>query len=271
MAMYNPVTDSFTYYTPVEPKEVKLDLPLLDEPVSLPWASRIANNGSVIVSNNTSQQQDFEDIFSYIPEQENTEIIDIQNKSYDSHEKQTPVTNNIKGDQKKLAVDIVNSLIDKSNNKIKPEQASAIVGHLIAESKLIPSKINSKDLGEISGGLGQWRDDRFDNLKQFARKQGKTWNNLDTQVDFLLHELNNNYSDVYNNLLNTNNPVDASKIWSYYEKFAGYDGKISSARKLQKSKGWSDAQTMKWIKDQHNNRETYSKEVYELWKKSKES
>jgi hypothetical protein len=55
---------------------------------------------------------------------------------------------------------------------------------------------------------------------------------LDTQVDFLLHELNNNYSDVYNNLLNTNNPVDASKIWSYYEKFAGYDGKISSARKL---------------------------------------
>ena len=56
MAMYNPVTDSFTYYTPVEPKEVKLDLPLLDEPISLPWASRIANKGSVIVSDNTSQQ-----------------------------------------------------------------------------------------------------------------------------------------------------------------------------------------------------------------------
>ena len=36
MAMYNPVTDSFTYYTPVEPKEVKLDLPLIDSKIVLP-------------------------------------------------------------------------------------------------------------------------------------------------------------------------------------------------------------------------------------------
>jgi hypothetical protein len=32
--------------------------------------------------------------------------------------------------------------------------------------------------------------------------------------------------------MSANNPSDASKAWSYYEQFAGYDNNIDSARKL---------------------------------------
>jgi hypothetical protein len=82
------------------------------------------------------------------------------------HSENSPtISNNIKGDQKTLAINIVNALVNRSNGNIKPEQASAIVGHLIAESGLTPSKINGNDLGATSGGLGQWRGERFTKLK----------------------------------------------------------------------------------------------------------
>ena len=54
MAMYNPVTDSFTYYESTEPKKIAIEFPLMDKPEDLSsWASNITPNGNIIVSNPT--------------------------------------------------------------------------------------------------------------------------------------------------------------------------------------------------------------------------
>ena len=261
MAEYNPFKDfnpAFTQYQYLKTPKVTIKNPVFgNQEFSDGFIER---NGTYIAPPNTPETQE------YVTNNYDDLFKEMGNRHY---ENSPTISSNIKGDQKTLAINIVNALVNRSNGNIKPEQASAIVGHLIAESGLTPSKINGNDLGATSGGLGQWRGERFTKLKQFAKNQGKTWNNLDTQVDFLIHELSTDYQDVYNKLISANNPTDASKAWSYYEKFAGYDNNISSAKKLQRSKGWSDSQTLKWIQNEHSKRENNSNEVYELWKQSR--
>ena len=263
MTEYNPFKDLnqlYTYYQPLkETPKATFKSPFGNIDFSEGFIQR---NGTYIAPPNTPETQE------YVTNNYDDLFKEMGNRHSESSNSST-VSNNIKGDQKTLAINIVNALVNRSNGNIKPEQASAIVGHLIAESGLTPSKINGNDLGATSGGLGQWRGERFTKLKQFAKNQGKTWNNLDTQVDFLIHELSTDYQDVYDRLISANNPSDASKAWSYYEKFAGYDNNISSAKKLQRSKGWSDSQTLKWIQNEHSKRENNSNEVYELWKQSR--
>jgi hypothetical protein len=54
MAMYNPITDSFTYYEAVKHKKVAIEFPLMDKPEDISsWASDITSNGNIIVSNPT--------------------------------------------------------------------------------------------------------------------------------------------------------------------------------------------------------------------------
>jgi len=54
MAMYNPITDSFTYYEAVKPKKVAIEFSLMDKPEDISsWASSITPSGNVIVSNPT--------------------------------------------------------------------------------------------------------------------------------------------------------------------------------------------------------------------------
>ena len=75
---------------------------------------------------------------------------------------------------------------------LTPTAAVGIVANLKAESNLDPA------IKQLSGGpgrgLAQWeRGGRFDtdriNLLKFAEKRGTDWTDLDTQVDFIIHEM----------------------------------------------------------------------------------
>jgi LysM repeat protein len=65
------------------------------------------------------------------------------------------------------------------------EQSAAIVGNMWAESTFNPAAENG--IGAI--GLLQWLGNRRDSLKNYAKQRGKTWNNLNVQLDFIKYEL----------------------------------------------------------------------------------
>ena len=75
-------------------------------------------------------------------------------------------------------------------NKLKQrgftdEQAAAITGNFWAESEF---NAGISGLGGAKG-LMQWTGARKANLINYAKQQGKTWTDEDTQLDFLKHEL----------------------------------------------------------------------------------
>jgi hypothetical protein len=67
-----------------------------------------------------------------------------------------------------------------------PVQAAALTGHGMQESSLNPNAFNPS---EGAFGALQWRLDRRDNLNRFAGERGTKPNDLDTQLDFIRHEM----------------------------------------------------------------------------------
>lgn len=265
MAMYNPITDSFTYYESVNPKKVAIEFPLMDKPEDISsWADMITPSGNVVVSNPTEQKKEERDVFKAW-EPEINRVYNISNSTTTSDTNRTLTTKNTLSKGNATAVQLMDKLIERG---IKPHEAAAIVGHMGAESELNPSAFNGNDLGSQSGGLGQWRGDRLTALKNYAKSKNMAWTNVDLQADYLIHELQNKEKDTFKLLQSTTNPSEASKAWSYYERFAGYDGTTKTAQKLKRSKGWTEAQTQKWINEQHEKREKNSEIYYEWWKQA---
>jgi len=64
---------------------------------------------------------------------------------------------------------------------------SAIIGNLLQES----STLNPEQINKMEGayGIAQWRLDRRTNLDNFAKSQNKSVNDFQTQLDFIIHEL----------------------------------------------------------------------------------
>ena len=102
--------------------------------------------------------------------------------------------------------------------------AIGVVANLKAESNLDPA---IKQLGGGPGrGLAQWeKGGRYDtdpiNLTKFAKKKGTGWSNLDTQIDFILYEMEKHpeYKKVKQMLNQTDNVKDATMIFlKRYEK-----------------------------------------------------
>ena len=107
---------------------------------------------------------------------------------------------------------------------LTPTAAVGIVANLKAESNLDPS---IKQYGGGPGrGLAQWeKGGRYDtdpiNLVKFAKSKGTDWSDLDTQIDFILYELDRHpeYKKVKEMLNNTDNVEDATMIFlRKYEK-----------------------------------------------------
>lgn len=73
-------------------------------------------------------------------------------------------------------------LIEKG---LTPNQAAGIVGNLVVESNM-----NTQALGDngTAYGLAQWRFDRQDALRAFARQRGTEASDFDTQMEFLWKE-----------------------------------------------------------------------------------
>lgn len=68
------------------------------------------------------------------------------------------------------------------------EQAAGIVGNLMHESGLNPDQHQLND--GPAYGLAQWENPRKRDLFRFAEKTGKPESDLDTQLQFIQHELN---------------------------------------------------------------------------------
>jgi|14_taG_2_1085336.scaffolds.fasta_scaffold10093_1 hypothetical protein len=107
---------------------------------------------------------------------------------------------------------------------LTPTAAVGIVANLKAESNLDPA------IKQLSGGpgrgLAQWeKGGRYDtdpiNLVKFAKKKGTNWSDLDTQIDFILHEMERHpeYRKVKDMLNKAGNVEDATLIFlKKYEK-----------------------------------------------------
>lgn len=68
---------------------------------------------------------------------------------------------------------------------------------------------------DVSGGLGivQWTGSRRTNLINFAASQGRSYLDLDIQLDFLMSELNGGYAKVKNAILAANSVDDVVEIF----------------------------------------------------------
>ncbi len=67
-----------------------------------------------------------------------------------------------------------------------PEAAGGIMGNFFRESRLNPTAVNPGDGsdGSDSIGLGQWNQDRAQNLMRFARANSLNPREFDTQLRF---------------------------------------------------------------------------------------
>ena len=106
------------------------------------------------------------------------------------------------------------------------EQAAGIVGNLQAESgaDLDPTAIARNDAGQgkHSYGIAQWNRGRFENLRRFADRRGTTWEDFDTQLAFIQHELEGSERGAGRRLGQATNATDAAKIIDrYYERSSG--------------------------------------------------
>lgn len=74
---------------------------------------------------------------------------------------------------------------------LAPHQAAGFTGNLIQESSLNTGAKNPGDGrdGSDSIGIGQWNGDRARNLRAFAKGTGRDVGDIDTQLDFALHEM----------------------------------------------------------------------------------
>lgn len=136
-----------------------------------------------------------------------------------------PETRASKLDEPKKSLSREQSIYSKLRQGGLTHNASVgIIANLKAESKLDPA---IEQMGGGPGrGLAQWeKGGRFDtdriNLVNFAKKKGKKWTDLDTQIDFILHELDTHpeYKRVKSALNSAKTPKEATLIFlKRYEK-----------------------------------------------------
>lgn len=123
------------------------------------------------------------------------------------------------------------------NKGIPLEAAFGVAGNIMNESGFNPYNQDNDDnnTGQPSGGLAMWHAGRFTKLKDFAKKKGKNWEDIETQMEFLWSELNGNYKNVLAKLKKTTDMDKASYIWgNEYEKFVGYDNWNSDGHKARR-------------------------------------
>ena len=100
-----------------------------------------------------------------------------------------------------------NYLINKGLSK---EAAAGIVGNLQAESGLDTTiKGTADDKGSI--GIAQWHSGRKRGLLNFAKQQNRDYDDLDLQLDYIVHELDQpEYKIAKNKISIAKNPQEAA-------------------------------------------------------------
>lgn len=106
---------------------------------------------------------------------------------------------------------------------LTPIQAAGVLGHLVAESELNPNAWNE---GEEAGGIAQWRGDRLQALYAFAAARGTEWNDLNTQIAFLIHEAQSGdpgAQRAWRELQAATTIDEAVAAFAHFERPLGYD------------------------------------------------
>lgn len=123
-------------------------------------------------------------------------------------------------------------LVKKYN--LTPIQASGIIGNLEAESNFNTTiKGEADDKGSV--GIAQWHSERKTGLYNFASKNNKNWSDLDTQLDYLMYELNSpQYKEAKQGLLSAKTPMEATKVFmDKFEKPAEWAKKQSFKNRVR--------------------------------------
>lgn len=124
---------------------------------------------------------------------------------------------------------VYNYLIEKG---LTPAQAAGIVGNLKAESNF-NTTVKGKADNKGSQGIAQWHSERKTGLFNFAKSQKKDWENLDTQLDYLLHELNTTHKRAFEKLKKTKTPDEAALVFmNEFEKPAKWAKKQSTQLRI---------------------------------------
>jgi hypothetical protein len=118
-----------------------------------------------------------------------------------------------------LANRAMNYFLSKGYSKAA---AAGIVGNLIHESggHLNPAAHGDLSLGAARSawGIGQWRENRFRNLQNFAKAIGRDWKDFDTQLAFVDRELKSDYRNAYRGITSARTPQEAAaQMMMYYE------------------------------------------------------
>jgi hypothetical protein len=100
------------------------------------------------------------------------------------------------------------------------EQAAGIVGNLVQESGIQPTGAVG-DNG-TAFGIAQWRGERFSELKRFAASQGKSWEDLDTQLAFVDIELQNRENSAGQRLRAAKTVDEATAAFIGFERPQGW-------------------------------------------------
>ncbi|MEQ1952088.1 phage tail tip lysozyme [Mesorhizobium yinganensis] len=103
------------------------------------------------------------------------------------------------------------------------EQAAGIVGNLLAESSLNTGARNAGDGrdGSDSIGIGQWNSTRARALMKFAGERGKDWRDFETQLAFVIHELDGSHKSIGDRLRAARDLKEATHAGIMFEGPAG--------------------------------------------------
>lgn len=83
------------------------------------------------------------------------------------------------------------------SKRLSPAQAAGIVGNLMQETAGINPKSGNPAASGGGGGIAQWEGGRWngpDGLLAFAEKNGKPWDDLGLQLDFIWYEMPKQYA-----------------------------------------------------------------------------
>ena len=128
------------------------------------------------------------------------------------------------------------------SNGFNDVQAAALVGNAYHES----GGLDPKALGDYddltktiptSGGIFQWHNTRWIKLEIFAKRNKKSWKDLDLQLNFAMHELNGSHANVVtalNQEENKNNIKNATKVVMDL-----YENPKKSKAKYEDRLGWA--------------------------------
>lgn len=210
---YNPLTNDFVVYEPIEDPKVEINMELFDNPIDVSnWSSSISNEGIPIVKSS----------FNPVIVNNNSEQTKYSNQDIDNSNLTTSV--NLSG-RKKQAMDFFKS------KGLSDIHSAGIVANLLGESELNHTAVNPKSKAY---GLAQWLGSRKTKL---FNKYGKN-PSFEQQLEFVWDELNTSEKNAFNLLLQTKSYQKATdSFMRNFERPSDLEMAQSIGKRLNFAKG----------------------------------